>query len=199
MTIEGFSMGNDQNKKNNITQENQRTIEGNNDQINKGIPVTSLDTYLEMLKSRPIKHIDEEQHRNEQVSIRNKISSRIENEINNAFVEEMKAMEFISEIGYYSKDNPIDRDVWLSYFNDEFVVHEIGVYDEKNEIMGNYYYREKTSSNLTPEENSIKSEILAKYNALSEDKYMLVEQERNKQLEQKVRDGEMVSLGELTD
>lgn len=111
----------------------------------------------------------------------------------------------VEEVGYlplkYKENGMIDDEesekIYSSNESAGYFVQSVPVWGEDGNVLGHKYYRGK-KENLQ-EKNEVKTNIELKYEKESDDKWFYEEQQKEKELQEKVKSGEMVYLGELTD
>ncbi len=169
------------------------------------IEIVSADEYLQKNLDQPTQEISvgeliERHHKEEQP-----IKSKLRNDLTSRWLKESSDNGLIEELGYFPlkyKDNGmIDDDdfdkVYFAQDHEKYYVHTLPIWSEDGEVKGYICFREQKQQD--EEKKEIQKEIGIKYEKEINNEWLLVEQERDKILQQKVREGKMVYLGELTD
>jgi hypothetical protein len=167
------------------------------EQAKETIPVTSLDTYLDILNNNPPVQKSKEQFDKESLITRNKLDSFFQNQINDQLLKELSRNGLIEIIEDRPIENPLTIDELKLYLDESHTVRFITITNEDKENVTNRYYREKVGG-LTTEEEKIKGEIANAYNALSNGSLYFKAMERSRQLDERVVAGDMVYIGEVT-
>lgn len=172
---------------------------------NRSIEAVSGDEYLKKNLENPVKvfsigELVEQNHKDDQ-----KIKSKLRNSLTSRWLKESSGSGLIEELGYFSlkrgDDGMIDNTefdkVYFSKDNEAYFVRTVPIWGEDGEVEGHVCFREKKEQ---PEEKKeLKNEIEIKYEKENDNEWLLTEQERDRILQGKVKSGEMVYLGELTD
>lgn len=169
------------------------------------IEVVSADNYLNRTNENPVKEIGLDERLEEWDKNRKRIESTEKNDRVSRQMKEFSDNGLSEEVGYlplkYKENGMIDDEesekIYSSNEAEGYFVQSVPVWGEDGNVVGHKYYRGKRET--LQEKNEVKTNIELKYEQESDDKWFYEEQQKEKELQEKVKSGEMVYLGELTD
>lgn len=175
------------------------------------IIIVSVGDYLKATQENTVKKISEEERLKEfrsdadrfdtkaQKIVRGREDNRRKEYIKNDFIEEIGFFQIDkSKIGVEEPDMDFFEKFNSAYFSNiqnGFKVETFSVYNEKDEFIGLKMYRERPE--VINQKIDIKDSIDSEYENSNETQWFFSEQEREKELKEKVKNGEMVYLGEF--
>ncbi len=167
------------------------------------IKITSPDDYMNMIELHPIEKINEDERRKEMVRQHYAIEAKVTAARLNARFKKYAEQGLLKEeIGYFPKDSDVNletskklEDVYLENTEADYFVQVVPVFDKDNRYTGNKLFRVK--NRIAKEKEKIKLQLDLEYQEEDNHRWFYEEQEKEKKLREKVKNGEMVYLGEI--
>jgi len=159
--------------------------------------ITSIEDYLTMIKANPISEMSTNEKLQSWNENRLQLHAKVFNDIAEANLNDLIKNELVKDVVSISNDDTNIDQIILAHTQKGEFANNFPIYDSAGIIIGHKYYFEVP--NLTEEQKLLKRSIEAKYALEYNNQWQIEESEKEKGLQQEVKNGDFAYLGLATE